>query len=67
MAGCPAVVEASHVALNGLRTFENAADLPQVLAEWKDPEKRLTDWKKQINWVLAERAILEATLAAHGL
>lgn len=67
LAGCPAVVEASHTALGSFQQYREGNELHELLKHWRNPEHRLTEWKRQINCMADERQIVDATLAAHGL
>lgn len=67
LAGCPAVVEASHTALSHFQTFREGAEIRHILNLWSDPKVRMQEWERQINILNDEKQIAETTFKAHGL
>lgn len=67
LAGCPSLIEADHVCLNGFPKFSSIDEVKKTFHRWRDSNLRLEDWQRQISYNQADIHIAEETLKAHGL
>lgn len=67
LAGCPAVVELDHKALQGFAKWRSTDDLMKLHARWMDPNHRHDDWKKQIQYAWFEKELANGALKALNL
>jgi hypothetical protein len=67
LAGCPAIVEEDHLALNCFPKFKTAAEVHMYFERWQQPHEREIAWHQQMLQIKEDRAIAEETLQECGL